>query len=366
MLEIILIILFLIFLGLIIFAIFSGIGMFNQIFLRKKDDESLNPNVIKNSLEQMKNSALGTSLEGIKMEGAGNLASHLNDKKIMIPLLEKKLYWFDLLNNNEKIQKVSIIGTKGKKLQGYYIKAEENPLKKNCLAIIVHGYTDSGIGMAYLAEDYLSRGISILTVDCRAHGYSEGKYITMGYTDSKDVLKWLKFAINQENKNCNFILHGVSMGAATVIQTLSLKGTQQVTPKISLVVGDCGFSSAKDQMSLQINQFFGKNLFQKFIGKIIFLGLSFVNFFKSGFFLGWDSPKKALKKRQKMNCAKVPVILFHGEKDSFVPLNMLESLEKASGNKNISIIKVKDAPHIGCYFYEPEKYMESIMKVAKI
>ena len=58
--------------------------MFNQIFLRKKDDESLNPNVIKNSLEQMKNSALGTSLEGIKMEGAGNLASHLNDKKMTV------------------------------------------------------------------------------------------------------------------------------------------------------------------------------------------------------------------------------------------------------------------------------------------
>ncbi|MBR5866407.1 MAG: alpha/beta fold hydrolase [Spirochaetaceae bacterium] len=342
-------------LGIFFFSVVAGAFIFAQMFVRKKNDGSLNPVVIANALEQMKQSKKGTDLEGVKMKGASNLADHLNDKKIMIPLLEAKLRWFN--TDSSKIEKINICGTYGKKLAGYYVEAE-NPGKY--IALIVHGYTDSAAGMAYLTEEYTKRGISVLAVDCRSHGYSEGKVITLGYTDSKDVVLWVKEIVKRFNDK-EIILHGVSMGGATVVQALAQKKMQEFADRIKLVVSDCAFVSARSQLLNQAGSILGSTFIQKMISQAVLCGMSLVNFFVCGFFMEQNSPKKALKKRRKLASAKVPLIFYHGERDSFVPFERVSVLEAAAGN-NAKAFIIKDAPHIGSYFYEPELYMKNIIE----
>lgn len=393
--------------GIIVFSLAAGAVFFRQIFVRKTNDGSLDSSVIHSSLKQIEQAVNGIDLPGIKMAGTGIAASHLNDRKIMIPLLQAKLRWLHCneknstsvlagSGKNEELDSVCaaddatgvfycretlhITGSRNTRLTGYLCSVpvetgsradwDAGQTQKSygtpyhdCTVILVHGYTDSAAGMAYLAEEYLKRGITVLAVDCRGHGYSGGKYITMGWTDARDIAQWIQFLLQRSGGKSRIILHGVSMGAATVIQTVVLKRIQPVVSHIMAVVADCSFSSASAQIRHQARLLFGKSPVQHFTGNLIVSGLSAVNLFVNGFLLCQDSPRAALYRRQRFSAAQVPLILFHGGRDAFVPDSMASELVKAAGGCLITEHRVSDAPHIGCYFYEPDIYMKTILDV---
>jgi hypothetical protein len=54
-------------------------------------------------------------------------------------------------------------------------------------------------------------------------------------------------------------------------------------------------------------------------------------------------------------------VLFHGGCDRLVKADMLDSLVKAAGGKNVVVEKIDAAPHMGCYFYAPQRYMEKAL-----
>ncbi|AEE17930.1 alpha/beta hydrolase [Treponema brennaborense] len=376
--------------GIAAFSVSSGALLFGSLFLRKKDTSSLDPAVIAQALDALRKSADGTSLRGVEMSGASaRLAAHLNDKRIMIPLLEAKLRWFGLCGRKAAVERLFITGFRRVRLAGYAVEPEavgfadapcsaltangtlagndtlpaNGTLAGNSprrVALLVHGYSDSAAGMAYLAEEYLKRGVTVVAVDCRAHGGSGGKLITMGYTDASDVVDWLAFLTAKYGENTRFILHGVSMGAAAVLQSLSLKEFQPFVPNVTAAVADCGFSSAKEQLACQIGEIIGAAAFQRFIGGLVINGMSLVNGLMSGFFLGQDSPVKALRKRRKLPACRIPLVLFHGDADVMVSPRMANELETAAAGCGVSVAHVPDAPHIGSYFYDPQSYMRRI------
>lgn len=393
--------------GIIVFSLAAGAVFFRQIFVRKTNDGSLDSSVIHSSLKQIEQAVNGIDLQGIKMAGTGIAASHLNDRKIMIPLLQAKLRWLHCneknstsvlagSGKNEELDSVCaaddatgvfycretlhITGSRNTRLTGYLCsvpvetgsradwaagQTQKAPITPyhDCTVILVHGYTDSAAGMAYLTEEYLKRGITVLAVDCRGHGYSGGKYITMGWTDAKDLARWIEFLLQRSGEKVRIILHGVSMGAATVIQTVVLKQMQPFVSHIVTVVADCSFSSASAQIRHQARLLFGKSPVQHFTGNLIVAGLSAVNLFVNGFLLCQDSPRAALYRRQRLPAAQIPLILFHGSRDAFVPDRMASELVKAAGGYLVTEHRVSDAPHIGCYFYEPDIYMKTILDV---
>ncbi len=67
------------------------------------------------------------------------------------------------------------------------------------------------------ASIYAGAGYGVLMIDLRAQGDSEGEHITMGYREVRDVrgaLSWLK---EQGFAPGEVVLHGFSMGGATVL-----------------------------------------------------------------------------------------------------------------------------------------------------
>lgn len=357
----------------VVFAVVGGAVVFNVIFMRKNDVASHDIKSLETALTEMSKGKNGEQIEGVKMRdlsvGKNNdsekLSAHVNDKKIMIPILEAKIRWLKKVNgtNDNSIERVFVYGERNTKLAGYFVKATlTNPddAVKNYVAVLVHGYTDSAAGMAYLAEEYLSRGVSVLAVDCRAHGNSEGNVITMGYTDAHDISVWLKWLSEKFSGNVKIILHGVSMGAASVMQAIALESLQPLVGNFSLVVADCGFSSMTDQLTEQIGLVIGEGTVKKIAAHIMITGMSFLNFLMCGFFFRSNSAKTALKKRRNIAFSQVPILFFHGENDALVPHSMMLTLEKSSGGVNAIFVTVPDAPHIGSYFYAPERYMSAI------
>ena len=85
------------------------------------------------------------------------------------------------------------------------------------------------------------QGWNVLLPDMRTHGESEGKYIGMGWLDRLDVLKWIDL-IRERDEQAQIILHGVSMGGATVMMTSG----EALPENVRAVIDDCGYTSVWD------------------------------------------------------------------------------------------------------------------------
>ena len=79
--------------------------------------------------------------------------------------------------------------------------------------IILSGRTESLRYGYYFAKPYSETGFNVLVVDSRAHGYSDGEYITVGFEESKDALAWAGF-LNKSFEINTIVFHGICIGAA--------------------------------------------------------------------------------------------------------------------------------------------------------
>ena len=83
-------------------------------------------------------------------------------------------------------------------------------------AICVHGYHDTYESMGAIARHYNSLGWHVLMPDQRGHGRSEGDYVGWGYDERLDLVGWCNY-VTRRDPEAEILLHGVSMGAATVL-----------------------------------------------------------------------------------------------------------------------------------------------------
>lgn len=325
-------ILLLVLFGLIVFMLFSSKYFYNSL-LRKVNT---NMNVDKNNV----------AIKGLDYD----LLVHTRDSKIMELLLAAKKRW------KEKETTDLFLTTKDKqKIHAslYTLESQENKI-----AILIHGFTDSAIGMAYLAEAYIQKGFSVLSIDMRGHGDTESEYMTLGYKDGEDILLWIKELKEIFGDSVKIILHGVSMGASVVLRALSLKKLQN--ENVILAVCDSPAINCKDGIKLRIKNTFGNKKDSKFLSFLIYLGVDILNFCKFGFFFERHDAIKEIRKRNKNNSKDIPILFFNGEKDL---LTTVDNTKKVFiiANEPKKAVFIKEAPHIGSYFYEEKTYFDSIL-----
>ena len=107
--------------------------------------------------------------------------------------------------------------------------------------LLFHGYKscwqiDFGLVLPYY---YDTLGYSLLLVDQRAHGSSQGKYLTFGVRERLDVLSWATYMGQKLGQNAPLILGGLSMGATTVL----LASCFDFPANVRAIIADCGFTS---------------------------------------------------------------------------------------------------------------------------
>ena len=106
--------------------------------------------------------------------------------------------------------------------------------------LLFHGYRSSWIiDFSIVLPYYYSLGYNLLAVDERAHGQSEGVYITFGVHERRDVVTWAQYAAMHFGPDHPLFLGGLSMGATTVLLASAL----ELPPSVRGVIADCGFSS---------------------------------------------------------------------------------------------------------------------------
>ncbi|WP_300856956.1 alpha/beta hydrolase [uncultured Clostridium sp.] len=225
------------------------------------------------------------------------------------------------------------------KLHSYKVTNQNN---SNKWVIAVHGYTSEGINMSTYAKHYYDNGYNVLIPDLRAHGLSEGNYIGMGWDDRLDIISWINYILN-ENPNAEIILHGVSMGAATVLMTSG----EEIPSNVKAIVADCGYTSVWDEFAYQLDDLFSLPEFP------ILNVSSMVAKIRAGYFLGEASSLEQVKN------SKTPILYIHGDKDDFVPYYMMEELYNATSSEK-EMLTIKGAEHAKASEIDPETYWNTV------
>lgn len=227
------------------------------------------------------------------------------------------------------------------KLHNFLIKNEN---KSNKWVIAVHGYTSQGTYMASYAQKFYDMGYNIIIPDLRGHGKSEGTYIGMGWHERFDIIDLINY-INDNFKDSQIVLFGVSMGAATVMSTSG----EKLPKNVKAIIEDCGYTSTWNQFAYQLKALFKLPSFPMMHTASIICKL------RSGYFISEASPIKQIKK------SITPILFIHGDKDSFVPFFMLDELYNASATEKEKLI-IPEAKHARASYVNPKLYWETVEK----
>ena len=225
------------------------------------------------------------------------------------------------------------------KLHGYEVKNEN---KTNKWAIVVHGYTSEGELVSSKAKHFYEMGYNVLVPDLRGHGKSEGDYIGMGWDDRLDIIAWIN-NILEYNPSSEIILHGTSMGAATVLSTSG----ENLPKNVKAIIADCGYTSVWNEFTYQLKALFNLPSFPV-------MNLSnMVTIFKAGYSLKDASPIEQVAK------SKTPILYIHGDKDDFVPYYMMDELYRATSSEK-SKLTVQNAGHGKADLVNPDLYWNTV------
>ena len=139
--------------------------------------------------------------------------------------------WSETIEN----KKVEVKAKDGITLRGtQYIKDESS----NKWAIILHGYRSTPNSIISIGMHFSKEGYNVLIPSMRACSESDGEYIGMGWLDKEDLQCWINLIIKQ-NENAEIILHGSSMGAATVL----MASGKDLPTNVKAIVADSGYTS---------------------------------------------------------------------------------------------------------------------------
>ena len=241
-----------------------------------------------------------------------------------------------------------LISRDGLKLHAQLFPARE---ESNKYLIGIHGYHSyPGLEFGPFFEFYRSLGYHILLPDDRAHAPSEGKYIGFGVLDRLDCLDWTKYLVDRYGKDIKIMLHGISMGSATV---LSVSGEKELPSQVEGIVADCGYTSAWEILSYQL-----KYKYHVPVKPFLFLAERICER-KAGFHFHEYTPVSQVKK------ANVPILFIHGKKDRMVPTSMVYELYEACASRK-RLLLVDEAAHAECVVYDQEGYYQAVREFFEI
>lgn len=263
-----------------------------------------------------------------------NKKSEGNGPKLPDEKTDDRIIWF----KQQKFEEYKLLNSRNQTLRGYLLKADK---PSNVYVFCSHGYRCNGKReFRFMSKYYHDKGYNLFYVDHQSAGLSEGKYIGFGYYEYQDAIAWLNFLNMNFGNDIQIILHGVSMGSATVMM---MSGADSLPQNVKFTVADCGYTSAWCQFEHNI-EFLGKAEYA------LLYGADFFNKLISGYHFKDADPLSAVKK------AKVPMLFVHGTADDFVPTFMGKELYDACTAEYKDILLVEGAGHAQSYMVDSDAY----------
>lgn len=225
-------------------------------------------------------------------------------------------------------REVNFQSADGLDLAGWWVPGDD----PSQAAVLVHGLdgSKSDRHVVQTAPIYAGAGYGVLMIDLRGHGDSEGGRITMGYREVRDVrgaLSWLGERGFGPNA---VVLHGFSMGGATVVRAAPGTGA-------AAVVEEAGYADLPLLLRDALPEASGlPPLFNP--GVLLMAKLS----------LGFDPWSVRPEEEAGMLPEQgVPLLIIHSTDDQVVPFGHAESLKAAY--PAAALWRIEGHGHVGAH-----------------
>ena len=229
-------------------------------------------------------------------------------------------------------ERFTILSGRGKKLYGFYFPGGGEGKR---IAFLVHGYRSEHAETAGMYYDYYrSRGFDLFCCDHEAHGMSKGRFIGFGAFEPGDCLRWIAFLRERFGPELQILLHGFSMGAATVMIM-----APRCPENVKAIVEDSGFQDASQQLQGQLGP--------------LLPPLRLLHRLIAGVDLRLADARPALRE------AKIPMLFVHGREDPMVPFRNAPALYESFGGEK-DFLFVDGARHVESMHVAPEAYAEKL------
>lgn len=252
--------------------------------------------------------------------------------------------WADSLKRAGALRDTLVVLSDGERSHALYAR---HSAARGKTAILVHGYKDAAVKMLPYAKLYHDMGMNFVLPDLHGHGLSDGDDIQMGWKDRLTIEEWMRIAtktFTHPGDTARIYLHGISMGAATVMNVAGDNPAHLVA-----VVEDSGYTSAWDEFRKELRERFSLPAFP----------LLHVTSWLCEAKYGWNfreaSPLSQVSK------AQCPMLFIHGDADDFVPTEMVYPLYEAKkGKKELWV--TRGSEHVRSLHDHPNAYQRKVLR----
>lgn len=282
-------------------------------------------------------------VEDTKVEGVAEADQQIVEEAEAEKEAEEKR--FDLWKEQlaiENIRKVSIESFDDLKLIG---TVYEQSKPSDSWVVLSHGYQTNQQANEVYVRHYFDYGYNVLNFDQRSAGESEGKYITMGIKEHKDLLQWIETLV-KNYPDAKIVLHGESMGAAT---TLFAAGSGKLSPQVQCIVSDCAYT---DVYRIFTNELYNRFNLPQFpmmnLGRLVAKIRVGIDLKEEGNVLPY------------IRNVDLPTLLIHTSADDFVPFPMMNEIYANLDMEDKETYIVDGAVHAQAKFAEPHNYWQKV------
>jgi uncharacterized protein len=235
-------------------------------------------------------------------------------------------------------REVSFQSTDGLELAGWWVHGND-PSRAVVLVSGIEG-DKSDRHVVKTAPIYAEAGYAVLMLDLRAQGDSEGKRVTMGYKEVRDVRGALLWLNERGFAPSDVVLHGFSLGGATVLRAAP-------ESDVAGVVEESAYADLPLILRQQLPKVSGLPSF--FTPGIFLMGK---------LFLGIDPWAVRPEEDARKLCEEeIPLLIIHSKDDEVVPFEHAERIRKAC--PGAAFWKIEGYRHVGAYAHP--RYRERLL-----
>ncbi len=253
-----------------------------------------------------------------------------------VKMYEQGLVWGE--THKDRKRPVSVVS------DGFHLYGEYFDFGAEKAVIIIPGRTEACPYSYFFAEPYRECGCNVLVIDNRAHGLSEGKYPSLGFSEYRDILQWGKL-LHDELKNSQVFLHGICIGASTALFALT---DQNCPDYMAGMVGDgmytTFYESFKEHMRIDHHPIFPVGI--EVMAQI---------YLHSKARPATDGPIKRIGRMKK------PILFVHSREDGFSLPEKAQQLYDKCGSSAKKIRFFDHGAHSRVRINDPEGYDRAVM-----